>query len=56
MKRAQYFITCSGRMLPGLRFSRDSVYRRLTGLEQAALGGGESWQQLSLFGGEGENP
>ena len=50
MKRAQYFITCSGRMLPGLRFSRDSVYRRLTGLEQAALGG-ESWEQLSLFGG-----
>ena len=39
MKRAQYFITCGGRMLPGLRFSQDSVYRRLTGLEQAALGG-----------------
>ena len=50
MKRAQYFITCGGRMLPGLRFSQDSVYRRLTGLEQAALGG-ESWEQLSLFGG-----
>ena len=40
-------------MLPGLRFSRDSVYRRLTGLEQAALGSGEGWEQLSLFGGEG---
>ena len=51
MKRAQYFITCSGRMLPGLRFSPDSVYRRLIGLEQAALGSGESWQQLSLFDG-----
>ena len=50
MKRAQYFIPCGGRMLPGLRFSQDSVYRRLTGLEQAALGGG-SWEQLSLFGG-----
>ena len=50
MKRAQYFSTCGGRMLPGLRFSQDSVYRRLTGLEQAALGGG-SWEQLSLFGG-----
>ena len=50
MKRAQYFITCSGRMLPGLRFSPDSVYRRLTGLEQAAPGG-ESWRQLSLFDG-----
>ena len=51
MKRAQYFITCSGRMLPGLRCSQDSVYRRLVGLEQAALGAGESWQQLSLFDG-----
>ena len=51
MKRAQYFITWSGRMLPGLRFHPDSVYRRLTGLEQAALGSGESWQQLSLFDG-----
>ena len=51
MKRAQYFITCSGRMLPGLRFSQDSVYRRLTGLEQMELGGA-GWQQLSLFGQE----
>lgn len=51
MKRAQYFITCSGRMLPGLRFSQDSVYRRLTGLEQMELGG-DGWQQLSLFGQE----
>ena len=50
MKRAQYFITCSGHMLPGLRFSPNSVYRCLTGLEQAAVGG-ESWQQLSLFDG-----
>ena len=48
MKRAQYFITCSGRMLPGLRFGPDSVYRRLAGLERAELGG-ESWRQLSLF-------
>ena len=52
MKRAQYFITCSGRMLPGLRCSQSSVYRRLVGLEQAAIGSGESWQQLSLFDGE----
>ena len=51
LKRAQYFITCSGRMLPGLRFSQDSVYRRLTGLEQMELGG-DGWQQLSLFGQE----
>ena len=50
MKRAQYFITCGGRMLPGLRFGRDSVYRRLAGLEQAESGR-EGWQQLSLFDG-----
>ena len=50
MKRAQYFITCSGRMLPGLRCSREGVYRRLAGIEQAELGG-ESWRQLSLFDG-----
>ena len=37
-------------MLPGLRFSPDSVYRRLTGMEQAALAG-ESAEQLSLFDG-----
>ncbi len=54
MKRAQYFITCSGRMLPGLRCGSDSVYRRLVGLEQAELGSGESWQQLSLFEGGAE--
>jgi len=51
MKRAQYFITCGGRMLPGLRCGPDSVYRRLTGLEQAELGG-EAWRQLSLFDGD----
>lgn len=50
MKRAQYFITCSGRILPGLRCSQEGIYRHLTGLEQAELGGG-SWQQLSLFDG-----
>ena len=50
LKRAQYFITCSGRMLPGLRCSPESVYRRLAGLEQAQLGE-ESWQQISLFDG-----
>ena len=32
------------------RFGRDSVYRRLAGLEQAEPGR-EGWQQLSLFDG-----
>ncbi len=30
MKRAQYFITCSGKMLPGIRFEKESIYRSLT--------------------------
>ncbi len=50
LKRAQYFITCSGRMLPGLRFGPDSLYRRLAGLERVELSGA-GWQQLSLFDG-----
>ncbi len=50
MKRAQYFITCSGHMLPGLRCSPEGIYRRLTGLEQAGLPG-EGWRQLTLFDG-----
>jgi len=49
MKRCQYFITCSGRMLPGLRCSQEAVYRRLAGLEREALPGGEGFTQLSLF-------
>ena len=52
LKRAQYFLTCSGRMLPGLRCSPEGVYRRLTGLERATLPG-ERWEQLSLLDGVG---
>ena len=48
MKRCQYFVTCSGKMLPGLRCSPQSVYRQLVGIEQAGLPG-ETWRQLSLF-------
>jgi predicted DNA-binding helix-hairpin-helix protein len=52
LKRAQYFITCSGRMLPGLRCSPEGVYRRLAGLEQEQLGGlTETYEQLDLFSG-----
>ncbi len=50
MKRCQYFVTCSGKMLPGLRCSPQSVYRQLVGIEQAGLPG-ETWRQLSLFDG-----
>jgi len=48
MKRAQYFITCSGRYLPGLKVSHDGVYRRLAGLEREALPETEA-RQLTLF-------
>ena len=48
MKRAQYFITCKGKVLDGLSLRPDSVLRSLTALEQAALPESEG-QQLSLF-------
>ena len=48
MKRAQYFITCSGRYLPGLKTSQEGVYRRLAGLEREELPQPQ-FQQLSLF-------
>ena len=48
LKRAQYFLTCSGRMMPGLRVSPEGVYRRLAGLEREALPQPEH-HQLSLF-------
>ena len=48
MKRAQYFITCSGQYLPALKVSHEGVYRRLAGLEREALPQPE-FQQLSLF-------
>ena len=48
MKRAQYFITCGGHYLPGLKTSQEGVYRRLAGLERESLPQPE-FQQLSLF-------
>lgn len=48
LKRAQYFITCGGRTLPGLRASRESAYRALAGLDRAELPG-QDCRQLSLF-------
>ena len=49
LKRAQYFILCSGKMLEGLRVNPDSVLRHLTALEQPTLQAAAP-QQLSLFG------
>ncbi len=52
LKRAQYFLTCSGRMTPGLRFSQDSLPRRLAALE--APGQSQPMpEQLSLFDAAG---
>ena len=48
MKRAQYFITCKGKILDGVCRRPDSVLRNLTALERAALPANEG-EQLSLF-------
>lgn len=47
MKRAQYFITCAGRMTPALRAKPESVLRALTALEAPAIA--PQYEQLSLF-------
>jgi len=48
LKRAQYFLTCSGRMMTGLRVSEDGLLRHLVSLEAPALAGPEP-EQLSMF-------
>ena len=48
MKRAQYFITCKGRILDGLRMGQDSILRNLIAAERTALPQPEM-DQLSLF-------
>ena len=48
MKRAQYFITCGGKMSPGLRVSQAGIYRHLTALEAPAISP-FAGEQLSLF-------
>lgn len=47
LKRAQYFITCSGKMTPALRVTPAGVLRALTLLEAPALPA--PYEQLSLF-------
>ena len=49
LKRAQYFLTCSGRMMRGLRVSEDGLLRHLVSLEAPALAQPMP-EQLSLFG------
>ena len=45
MKRAQYFLTASGKLPEGLRFTQDSLLRRLITVENSV----PDFQQLSLF-------
>ena len=52
LKRAQYFITCSGRMLEGLRVREDGILSHLAALDRPALAQVQP-EQLSLFGEEG---
>ena len=49
MKRAQYFLTCRGRMVEGLRFTPDSLLHNLIAVERPALPGAQM-EQLSLLG------
>ena len=48
LKRAQYFLTCSGRAPRGLKISEDGLLRRLIALEAPALAEPMP-EQLSLF-------
>ena len=48
LKRAQYFLTCSGRMMRGLHVSEDGLLRHLVSLEAPALAD-PAPEQLSLF-------
>ena len=48
LKRAQYFLTCSGKMMDGLRVSEDGLLRHLISLENPALAPPMP-EQLSLF-------
>ena len=48
LKRAQYFLTCSGRMLSGLRVKEDGLLRHLVSLEAPGLAAPMP-EQLSLF-------
>ena len=51
MKRAQYFITCKGRVMDGLKLRQESILRNLIAVERAALPF-DAGEQLSLFAPE----
>ena len=52
MKRARYFITCSGRMMEGTRLDQDYITSCLVGDEKRKvwdIDNKDSYRQLSLF-------
>lgn len=52
LKRAVYFITCSGKMMPGVRFDQPFIYQNLTADTRRRPGGlpfAPQAEQLSLF-------
>lgn len=52
LKRAQFFLTCSGRLRDGLHYSVTTLHRQLESIERGQLPADEA-QQLSLFGSAG---
>ena len=52
LKRAQYFLTCGGRLREGLRFREDGILPHLAALEKPTLMAAMP-EQLSLFGDVG---
>ena len=49
LKRAQYFILCRGKAVPGLKMSHESILRGLLSDRSMRLMDGEMGEQLSLF-------
>lgn len=49
LKRAQYFITCSGKMAEGLKFTQDTVLRSLVSERDSAFLPENQIEQLSFF-------
>lgn len=52
LKRAQFFLTCDGRLRDGLRYSASTLHRQLENIERGQLPAEEA-QQLSLFSSAG---
>ena len=48
LKRAQYFITCGGKVRSGLQFSAATLIRQLEAIEQGQLPSTQM-QQVSLY-------